>query len=1079
VPPARPGDPGKTPSPGTRDGLFWGIVGTASLFGAGYLAVYLAWSAGPILIELPWFNALAYVCLLLAAAIVAFLAWGRYQVLWGPVPYWIGLGFAGYSVLVIFYILTWPGLLPARLLAPRAQSSGWLNMLAWTLLAGCLLAAVRSRSSQSEEQARREGRGPGVLASWLGVVTLIGLLLVVGDRWLPALVTPTGGWTTPTWVWQLCLALAYAVGAVWSTRRYRHSGDTLLGYVALSQLALAFGIGGMDIGGRRYDLWWYLARVLGVGGFLAMMVGLLTEYVTLFRREQAKTREVEAQAAALRRVEAALRQLNEQLEYRVQDRTAALQEREAWLRVTLASIGDAVMATDTAGRITFLNPVAEGLTGWRQAEAAGQPADAVFRIRDQRTGGPAEDLVGRVLAEGAPVRLANHTALLARDGRVIPIEDSAGPIRGTQGQIVGVVVVFHDVTEKRQAQEALQSLARFPDENPHPILRIACDGTLLYANPASARLLRGWRCQVGQRLPADWCAKVADASARGVVTEAEVTCAEGRIYSCILTPIAAAGYLNLYARDITARKQAEEALRRAHDELEAVFAGIGDAVVVYDVNGVPLKANQPAVATLGFDPVGVGRAVRLRRIALHYVDGQSVSAEDMPTRRAERGETFSDQPYRLTGADGQTRIIHCAGAPLHRDGQLWGTVLSWHDVTDRETLVQQLQDQQMVLEQRVQERTADLAQKASQLQALTTELTLAEQRERQRLAEQLHDGLQQILVAAKFRVTLLPRMESSEIATWSKETEHLLAEAIAASRTLTGELSPPILQTGGLVAGLEWLVRYKAERYHLAVALDADAEAVPDSEAMTLLLFQSVRELLFNIVKHAQVQEARLEVRRRDGHLHIVVSDQGVGFDPATAHSTSLGGLGLSSIRQRLEYLGGCVGIVSAPGQGCRITLAAPLRNQASAPPTPVTLTPADGRSAPSAVRGQKTRILLVDDHAVVRQALAQMLGSEPDLEVVGEAADGKAAVERTKELAPDVVLMDISMPGVNGIEATRQIRAECPNIQVIGLSMFGATEQTEAMRKAGAVGYVSKSAPAEELLAAIRACAARGAGSH
>jgi DNA-binding NarL/FixJ family response regulator len=114
-----------------------------------------------------------------------------------------------------------------------------------------------------------------------------------------------------------------------------------------------------------------------------------------------------------------------------------------------------------------------------------------------------------------------------------------------------------------------------------------------------------------------------------------------------------------------------------------------------------------------------------------------------------------------------------------------------------------------------------------------------------------------------------------------------------------------------------------------------------------------------------------------------------------------------------------------------------------------------------------------VDDHAVVRQARAQMLGSEPDLEVVGEAGDGKAGVERTKELGPDVVLMDINLPGLNGIDATRQIHAECPAVQVIGLSMFADTEQAQAMREAGAVAYVSKSAPVEEVLAAIRCCAA------
>jgi CheY-like chemotaxis protein len=321
----------------------------------------------------------------------------------------------------------------------------------------------------------------------------------------------------------------------------------------------------------------------------------------------------------------------------------------------------------------------------------------------------------------------------------------------------------------------------------------------------------------------------------------------------------------------------------------------------------------------------------------------------------------------------------------------------------------------------------------------------------------------------------MARTDSVGVADGCREVVGLLEEAIASSRTLTGELSPPILQTGGLVAGLEWLVRWKAEKYQLAVELQADPRVAPDSEAMALLLFQSVRELLFNVVKHAQVREARVEVRQQDGHLQIIVSDQGVGFDPATLPTAGTGGLGLSSIRQRLEYLGGCVGIASAPGEGCRITLAAPLQRRASVAAAPL-VSPEAGQPRRRLGRGAKIRVLVVDDHAVVRHALAQMLDAEADLEVVGEAADGKAGVARTREVQPDVVLMDINMPVLDGIEATQQLHAEYPGVQVIGLSMFGAVEQTAAMQRAGAVAYVSKTAPAEELLGAIRAAVRRTA---
>ncbi len=135
---------------------------------------------------------------------------------------------------------------------------------------------------------------------------------------------------------------------------------------------------------------------------------------------------------------------------------------QEWLRVTLASIGDAIIATDTEGRVTFLNGVAESLTGWRQAEAAGRSIEAVFRIINETTREPAEHPVGEAIREGIIVGLANHTVLIARDGTETAIEDSAAPIRDAAGAIIGVVMVFRDATdERRHAAELRESEERF------------------------------------------------------------------------------------------------------------------------------------------------------------------------------------------------------------------------------------------------------------------------------------------------------------------------------------------------------------------------------------------------------------------------------------------------------------------------------------------------------------------------------------------------------------------------------------------------------------------------------------------
>jgi DNA-binding NarL/FixJ family response regulator len=119
-------------------------------------------------------------------------------------------------------------------------------------------------------------------------------------------------------------------------------------------------------------------------------------------------------------------------------------------------------------------------------------------------------------------------------------------------------------------------------------------------------------------------------------------------------------------------------------------------------------------------------------------------------------------------------------------------------------------------------------------------------------------------------------------------------------------------------------------------------------------------------------------------------------------------------------------------------------------------------------------RVLLVDDYPIVRHALRTMLEGEPDIEIVGEAADGPGAIAFTHQLHPDVVLMDVSLPGMDGIQATRAIHAALPTTCVIGYSTFTRGARAEAMRDAGAMDYVPKDAPSEELLLVMRACYAR-----
>lgn len=158
------------------------------------------------------------------------------------------------------------------------------------------------------------------------------------------------------------------------------------------------------------------------------------------------------------------------------------------LRVTLASIGDAVIATDAKGKITFLNPVAEALTGWTFEEAARKPLEQVFDIINEDTRAKVPSPVARVIEERAVVGLANHTLLVAKDGKAIPIDDSAAPIRDDKGNIIGTVLVFRDVTQRRRTEQDAYRLAAVVNSSDDAIISKTLDGIITTWNPAAERM---------------------------------------------------------------------------------------------------------------------------------------------------------------------------------------------------------------------------------------------------------------------------------------------------------------------------------------------------------------------------------------------------------------------------------------------------------------------------------------------------------------------------------------------------------------------------------------------------------------
>ena len=370
---------------------------------------------------------------------------------------------------------------------------------------------------------------------------------------------------------------------------------------------------------------------------------------------------------------------------------------------------------------------------------------------------------------------------------------------------------------------------------------------------------------------------------------------------------------------------------------------------------------------------------------------------------------------------------------------------------------------------------AELESRTKQLRLLAAELTRTEQRERMRLSQLLHDGLQQHLLAAKMQLGGVTELIGDvDLKKAAGEIEKIIGESVQLSRSLSAALSPPILHEAGLSEGLEWLIRWMREKHNFNV--DLSIETHPElPKDVKLFVFESVRELLLNAVKHSKVRRARVSLKQVNGvGLLITVSDDGAGFDPGQLKPAGEeGGFGLFSVRERIGLIGGSVEIDSAPGKGSRVALTVP-HSQAPAVPLPVERMrslAAEPQEGTAKEQGTTIRVLLADDHTLFRNGIGRLLTNEPGLEVVGHATDGQEAIDLAGKINPDVILMDIGMPKVNGIEATRTIHREYPDIRIIGLSMYEDVESAQAMRDAGASDYKTKGCVSSELISAIRGC--------
>ena len=410
--------------------------------------------------------------------------------------------------------------------------------------------------------------------------------------------------------------------------------------------------------------------------------------------------------------------------------------------------------------------------------------------------------------------------------------------------------------------------------------------------------------------------------------------------------------------------------------------------------------------------------------------------------------------------------------PLYgQEGNVIGVNMVIEEITERKAFEEKLH-------QKVAERTKVAEERADKLRKMSLQMIHVEENERQRLARVLHDGLQQLLIGAKFNSSLIKNRlrNQDELRDEIDQLNKILDQSIEASRSLSYELSPPILHDQGLLAALRWLAEMKHMK-GLNVDITNENEVPELSQNLKVFLFQAVRELLANILKHAGTNQAKVRLSSNKNHIFVEVIDEGKGFD--TTKLETVKSQGLRNIREKLDLMDGKIIIKSQPGQGSHFILQVPTNNDlGTATADDVEQDTADYLVNEPAYHFKVSEledtisVLVVDDHQVMRNGLVRLLREESNFNIIGEAGNGVEALDFVRNIQPDVIIMDVTMPKMDGIEATRLIHQEYPGIHIIGLSMHEEQEYSSLMKKAGASDLLNKGGPAEELFAAVQKAA-------
>lgn len=645
---------------------------------------------------------------------------------------------------------------------------------------------------------------------------------------------------------------------------------------------------------------------------------------------------------------------------------AAEQEQRERFEVTLASIGDAVIATDTQGRVTFMNPVAEAVTGWSQTQALGKAIPEVFPIINEHTRQVVDNPVSRVMREGTVAGLANHTLLIARDGTERPIDDSGAPIRDREGRLLGVVLVFRDITERRRAEEAQARLAAIVESSEDAIIGKTLEGIITswnrgaeqtYGYTAAEVIGRSVALLVPPGHPND-IPEILTRLARGEPIDYYETLRvrkDGQVIPVSLTisPIRnPAGTLiaaSAIARDITVRRQAEaEAERRRREtELLAEFAQSVSASLDLDIvlQRVLAGAQELCKSERAFivlrepdSEVMVGRyeigTPHMGYAGLRIEPGKGLGGQVILTRRPWRTDNYAIDPLfskeYLAGARAEGNIAVLAVPILigpHVEGLFYLSNPPSRPFTDRdeEVLLELATDaafaiQNAQLYRAAQEEISRRAQAEEQLTGSLQEqeVLLKEVHHRVKNNLQIISSLLELQSDAIHDPRLLELFRDSQSRIRSMALVH---ETLYQSQDLARFDVAPYVET----LSVQLFRSYGADLQRITLRTEVERVVLNIDSVIPCGLI--LNELLTNAIKYAfppgQTGEIRVALHvDADQRVTLVVQDTGIGFpeDLDFRHTDSLG---LQLVSMLTTQLGGTIELEREGGT--RFTLTFPL----------------------------------------------------------------------------------------------------------------------------------------------------------